>query len=98
MALRHCGQFWCPVLALDELPALSRMVEGLWCDQPGCQVGEDRSHEAKDGDEFSLKRNPAQGPGNSWEYGNFIPGSARPQKCGPWNPKVNLAPGRRWGI
>lgn len=43
MALRHCGQFWCPVLALDELPALGRMVEGLWCDQPGCQVGEDHT-------------------------------------------------------
>lgn len=40
MALRQHGKFLCPLLAPDELPALTRTAKGAWGDQQGYQVGE----------------------------------------------------------
>lgn len=99
MALRERGQFWCPLLTPDEFSALIGMAKGPWGDQQGCQVDEDYMR-LTDKNEFKLKPKvlPAQSPGNAREYKNFIPGSAGSQRSGPWNLKVNLVSGSRWGV
>lgn len=88
------AKFSCLLLAPDELPSLIRTAEGAWGDQQGYQVGEDHKN---------LKMGmPSAGSAKSspraLEILEHHSRQCWPSRWGPWNPKVNLMLGRRWGI